>query len=161
MKPKMKKNINYVAMQMPKLSSSFMVRCRCKHCGQTPDAMYYVRQISPEIGPEETKKINGFFAKAFKKFINTNRLISDFYLQSNPSEFTDLKYFNVRREGNAWFNPHLHKNKGFSLNKNYMQYFTCKCGKAQWAFCSGSSVEDKMEIFHRKAKRNFRFSKSH
>lgn len=125
------------------LSSSFVVRAKCKYCLGGPKHYWSSRNKSYCSSPDamQTRFL------AVKK--SSKRFCQDYYLDSNPREFTGLSAF-VFTVSFKSYPARLHKNKGVSSFER-TEIVECECGKTQWAFNEKSS-RNRPEITQRKAR---------
>ena len=129
------------------LSIPFLVKNRCKGCGEHPSIYYFIRNPSLWNDPREGfNKID-----KFKMFLK--RMCMDFYLMDDPSSFDSISLFNHKISYNS-YNPKLHKSIGINRSFDMIEYLTCECGQSVWAFYDKSS-QNRIEIKNRKS--NIRF----
>jgi hypothetical protein len=129
------------------LSSSFLVKSRCKFCVSGPKH-YVISKLSTKwIDHSMVKDRFAAYVKRLKRFNY------DFYLSVSPKVFNSINFLThtVFYKG---YNPALHKNVGVPAAANYMEYLTCNCGLTQWGFAQKSAAS-RPEIVLRKAKYNY------
>ena len=128
------------------VSSSFMARAVCKECGEGPSYYYYVRK--PFMWKDARQQITS--SKWFRDWIK--RLTSDWYLDSEPRYFHDIKEFSAGFE-DAHYTPTLHMKRGFvQVEKdNVVEMLGCDCGATVWAF-NQKSTKNRPEITNRKGR---------
>jgi hypothetical protein len=130
------------------LSETFMVRSRCKSCGELPSMYYYFKNPVLFDDVNEVRHIFGFI----KKYIS--RMCDDFYLIENPSSFKHMSYFGFRLNFKG-YNPKLHKTRTpwvqYKQELEITEFLTCECGKTSWAF-SDKTIKLRPEIIFKKAR---------
>lgn len=141
----MRKRRNYIKKVFyVNLSSSFMVRTKCKRCLGIPSIHFTVKNPNHYLNPRVM--INRF------KFVTTfcDRMCDDYYMADEPSDITNNGAFK--------FTPHfksyhlkLHKNKGVEPFTDYMDMVICNCGITCWVFYD-ESARNRPEIIQRKAR---------
>lgn len=131
------------------VSSTFMIRCRCKRCGKNPSVHRYFYFKNPNYWKSPRKQIERF--SYIKKHVK--RFCEDYYLSNKPSKYTNMSIFSHSPTYKG-FNPKLHKNKGVLPFDDYAELITCPCGRTTWSFYQKSILE-RFEIINRKAKYNY------
>lgn len=126
------------------LSSSFLTRSRCKHCGKFPTIYYYVR--NPVLWNNPRQITEWFWNR--RKFYS--RMCSDFYLNDDPKSFTSIYYFSWKLPGGS-YDPKLHHTRGVHPVVHNTELLACECGASVWAFNTKSSLS-RIEILLRKSK---------
>ena len=126
------------------ISSSFMMRVRCKQCGKGPAYYYYVRK--PDVWRTPSSQMT--VSKIMREWIN--RMCGDWYLHSNPKYFHNLKEFSFVVEDRQ-FRPTLHRTRGLSIRDNVIELVGCNCGASVWAF-SDKANKNRPEITNRKGR---------
>jgi hypothetical protein len=134
------------------LSTPFVVRSRCKKCGEHPSIYYCMGGPTMWHNPRQSQNEFAYIRK------HTNRLCSDYYLMEPPINYNMLmQYFNFKVYFNS-YRPRLHRsctnNKLFFFD--IVEYLSCKCGGATWAFNNKYNVV-KPGTSLRKARNNFPF----
>ena len=130
------------------LSETFMVRSRCKLCGDFPSIYYYVKNPLLWSDPHKVKEIFSFI----KKYVH--RMCSDFYLMENPSNFYYVGYFGFKVSFKG-YNPKLHHTRTpwsyYKQETEITEFLTCECGRTAWAF-SDKTVKFRPEIIFKRAR---------
>ena len=109
-----------------RLSTTFVARCKCKYCGGSPSFYWYTRNPTMWFSPRKEIEHFDFYRKFIKKFN------SDFYLNEEPRYFNRMSLFKyVGREG---YRPRLHRTRGTNPVFDKVEYLSCDCGSATWAF---------------------------
>jgi hypothetical protein len=128
------------------ISSSFMARALCKECGKGPAYYYHVRL--PFIWKDVSDQIIG--SKWFRSWIK--RLVSDWYLVSEPRYFRDISEFSASFP-DAHYNPTAHMKRGLPKveKDNVMEMLGCECGATVWAF-NQKSTKNRPEVINRKGR---------
>lgn len=130
------------------LSETFMVRSRCKSCGELPSMYYYFKN---PIFFEDVHEIRYMF-DFLKKYIN--RMCADFYLIESPTDFVHMSNFCFRLQTKG-YNPKIHKTHSFLHNYKSIceitEFLTCECGKTSWAF-SDKTAKFRPEIILKKSR---------
>lgn len=127
-----------------RLSSSFMIRTKCKHC-QTGPTDYYIERAG--IPWKEHNSVRNTF-NIIKRF--WNRLASDYYLGEQPSSFNNLSMFN-HTPSYKGFRPRAHRNRGVHAKLECIERVCCACGLTNWAFYEKGAT-NRPEISQRKAR---------
>jgi hypothetical protein len=130
------------------LSETFMVRSRCKHCGELPSVYFYFKNPILFEDVNEVKHVFNFI----RKYIN--RMCEDFYLMENPSNFIHMSFFGFKLNFKG-FNPKLHKTRtpwfNYKQELEITEFLGCECGKTSWAF-SDKTTRRRPEIVLRKSR---------
>lgn len=130
------------------VSETFMVRSRCKSCGELPSSYYYYKNPILFEDVSDVKELFGFI----RKYIS--RLCDDFYLADSPTNFVHMSFFGFKLNFKG-YNPKLHRTRTpFIQHKQELEiteFLTCKCGKTSWAF-SDKTVRQRPEIILRKGR---------
>jgi hypothetical protein len=128
------------------ISSTFLIKNRCKACGKHPSDYYYIRKCRVYKDIDELN----YYSKSFKKRIG--RFILDWYLDSDPKFFCDIKDFSFCIRDKSYL-PRLHNTRGEpSNNKDHViEMLGCECGKTTWAF-NNKSIKNSPEIINRKGR---------
>lgn len=126
------------------LSSSFMVRTKCKHCLSSPSVFYAVKNSNCYLDPRSP--INHFsYVKRFCK-----RMCNDYYFFDSPLDIVNSSPFKFTPNFKG-YKARLHKNKGVSAYTDYTDMVTCDCGMTNWLFYEESAAT-RPEIIRRKAR---------
>lgn len=130
------------------ISSAFIMRARCKYCGDVPTTYFWISN-SP-LDKDVLEMINE--AKFDKNYIK--RMGGDWYLYNEPKAFLNNGYFSFTLYGKS-YSPKLHKSIGNTYDiksrDNITEMLGCECGKSFWAF-NNKSVKNKPEIVNRKGR---------
>jgi hypothetical protein len=126
------------------LSSSFVVRSRCKFCATGPKH-YIISKLSTKW--YDHSMIKDRFTSYVKRL---KRMNYDFYLTVSPKVFNSVGFL-THTAFYKGYNPALHKNISLSPIANYMEYLACGCGRTQWGFAQKSSAS-RPEIASRKSR---------
>lgn len=125
------------------VSSTFVIRAKCRHCHGGPKYYWNVR----------TKTFHGSinimrsrFASAMK---NNDRICSDFYMGYQPRVYHGINSFSFQIDFNK-YPARLHKNKGVPSYER-TEMLECECGKTLWAF-NEKSAKNRPEISQRKSR---------
>lgn len=131
-----------------KLSSSFPTKSRCKFCKGFPKVYYMTR--NPTHSMDHRKTIDSLdFYRSFIK-----RMSDDFFLISQPRYFQSASTFAHAISNYCNYRPRLHRTRGCTPKRDYVEFLACECGKTFWAFAV-KSVKNRPEIENRKSKNNF------
>lgn len=141
----MSKKDNY-AVEI-KLSSTFVKRAVCKHCGKGPCRVFFVRNTTFYKNPKYVQEQFEFIRK------NVKRMCTDFYLEGDPSFFENTSDFKFPLQFKG-YNPKAHRTRGATNKNNVTECASCECGRTTWQFNYKSS-QDRKEISMRQAPRNF------
>lgn len=134
-----------------KISSPFVIRAVCKHCGSSPDRYFYFgskasyREISDF--KEDDIFSDNYFQVNFKKFRGHTKpqtLSLPKYTATNKS--LNIKHHKVRDNGIQFGD----------FRDEYVpeEHLTCKCGKTNWGY-SDVATENRPDIINRQAKLKF------
>jgi hypothetical protein len=128
------------------ISSTFMVRARCKNCGKGPDYYYSVGQPFKWVGVRSAL----VFSQAVKKWIT--RMVSNWYLPFSPRYFLKLGDFAFEIEDKS-YDPLFHRTRGSNIGvrQRVVEFVGCSCGATVWAFNEKSAVK-RPEITNRKGR---------
>jgi hypothetical protein len=130
-----------------KLSTTFVKRAVCKHCGLGPRYFFFIKN--------NTFYKNVKYAQDHFEYIRKNikRMCVDLYLESSPSwyESTHDFKFQIPFKG---YNPKFHRMRGINNNDNITECAVCDCRRTIWQF-NYKSTQDRKEISMRQAPRNF------
>lgn len=129
------------------LSTPFVVRSRCKVCGNYPSIYYYIRNPVIWNDPRRMQEYFSFYYKHIK------RLCSNYYLNDSPTSFTSANFLSEEIPFRS-FKPKLHHTRGFPSVYNYTEFITCKCGGSVWAY-TDKSIRSRLEISMRKSRSIF------
>lgn len=130
------------------LSSSFVVRARCKKCSEVPKYYYYSRLPINWFTPNKNFEIKNSYRKYYK------RMCSDSYQSEYPSNHLFKLGYLSWHPPEKGYNPRLHITKG-SYPMEFIEILTCSCGGTSWYFLSPNPF--KKEVLFRKAMKNFPF----
>lgn len=129
------------------ISSTFMPRSRCNHCGTGPAFYFYSR--NPYIYNEVSAKITA--SNLFNKWIK--RMAGDWYLKEMPSSFISVK--DHKYAPKYYYVPAIYSKRGLPIDKeNLLEMVCCDCGVTTWAF-SRKAVKNRPEITNRKGRYNY------
>lgn len=125
------------------LSSTFIMRARCKHCKSLPIHYFYSKQRNYYISTDKPRKLFDNIVKLHKDLCNNYYLVADPVNFKKLSDFTfSLPFIN--------YNAKLHKNRGIRATKDYSEYVSCSCGRTIWAFYE-NYAKSRPDIIHRKS----------
>lgn len=129
------------------LSTPFIVRSRCKFCGEFPSVYYLVRNSVMWHNPRKIQEQSSLYNSIVE------RLCANYYLKEDPKSFTSTNYFAY------WvpyknYRPRLHRTRGSNPVLDTIEFFTCDCGRTTWAL-SEKAVKNRPEISNRKARRKY------
>lgn len=132
------------------LSSSFVVRSRCKYCHSGPAHYYFSKNPNLLFSPNwKYFESAAWLSKCYK------RICSDYYLMDSPSYVKSVSDFTHKVRYKA-FRPKLFKNKGVHPFSDYREFLICECGKSCWEFYQ-KSTSKRVEIINRKSRYNHKF----
>lgn len=128
------------------ISSTFMVRSRCKNCGKGPDYYYAVGQPFKWVDVRSAL----VFSKKVKEWLT--KIISNWYLPFTPRYFEKLGDFAFELEDKS-YDPLFHRTRGANngMNNRVVEFVGCSCGSTIWAF-NEKSVAKRPEITNRKGR---------
>lgn len=128
------------------ISSSFMIRARCKNCGNGPDYYYAVGQPFKWVDVRS----NLIFSKTTQEWVI--RMVSNWYLPYTPRYFHKLGDFTFELNGKS-YSPLFHRTRGANVGQNNraVEFVGCSCGATVWAF-NQKSVVKRPEITNRKSR---------
>lgn len=129
-----------------RLSTPFVVRTKCKHCGGSPAFYWYTRNPTMWFSPRKEIEHFDHYRKLIKKFN------SDYYLSEEPKYFTKMIMFNYA--GRDGYRPRLHRSRGTNPVFDRVEYLSCDCGMATWAF-NQKAGDLKPEKSNRRARTHF------
>lgn len=128
------------------ISSTFLMRARCKECGKGPDFYYGV------MLPLKWKNVNNFlFVSTFNRDWIT-RMVSNWYLDFSPRHFKKLGDFSFGLEDKS-YNPVFRRTRGTNIPErdNMVEFLGCDCGATVWAF-NQKSTKARPEVTNRKGR---------
>ena len=128
------------------ISSTFMVKSRCKECGKGPDFYYTV--LKPYKW-QDTKYYK-MFSLVTRRWIR--RMLSSWYLDFQPRYFRTLEDFSFKVEDKSYL-PATHRTRGANIKDrdNVVEFVGCTCGSTVWAF-NDKSIKKRPEITNRKGR---------
>ena|ERR1700722_9041353 len=128
------------------ISSTFLLRVKCKYCGTSPFERLFIRK-SFKIKDVRDKLI------IYKRLnLMINRFTDDWYLSSSPNFFSkNIADFSWKNDS---YSPILHRTRGnhFEQYQNIIGGMWCKCGKMTRIFYIN---EIKPEIINRQGRYNY------
>lgn len=128
------------------LSTPFLVRTRCKHCGSMPFDYFQMHIKRGFLNPRDLIRIKSWF-------YSDGSVCDNFYIDEEPKSYNVLSPFSYTHQGLS-YSPKLHiKNKSFSKN-DITDCMVCQCGKTYWYFGQVSS-KNKPEVVNRKTQSTF------
>lgn len=127
------------------ISTPFTQRTKCKFCCGGPSFYYYLRS-SLFLDPKTPMNFISWIKKHYY------RMCSDDYLFDSPKDFTDLSHLSYDIPYMN-YSAILHRTRGVSQRRNFIQYLGCDCGKTKWAFYYASAA-NRPEIINRKGRTN-------
>lgn len=128
------------------ISSTFMVRTRCKNCGKGPDYYYAVGQPFKWVDVRSAL----VFSKKVKEWLV--KIISNWYLSFTPRYFEKLGDFTFELEDKS-YDPLFHRTRGGNcgIQNRVVEFVGCSCGQTVWAF-NQKSVIKRPEVTNRKGR---------
>lgn len=136
-----------------KISSPFIIRAACKHCGSPPDKYYYIGSKAFYKDISDFKEDDLFNNEYFKINVSINKKMSirriinsSLPKYSITNKSLNIKYHKVRDSG-APFGD-------FRDEYTPVEHLTCKCGLTEWGY-SDVATENRPEITNRQAKIKF------
>lgn len=110
------------------LSSTFVHRSRCSKCGGLPCVYYYSKLPYYHKSANSSNQISLILRSKYSK------IVADYYLLDNPSEFNNLSAF--KTSSHTSYKPRYHISKNPELYNGSMKvdYISCKCRKTVWGF---------------------------
>jgi len=127
------------------ISSTFLIKNRCKECSKQPSDYYYIRKR--RLFKDVNDQVSKF--QLWRKWID--RFTADWYLDSDPKYFCDIEEFSFSVNDKSYL-PTLHNTRGNINNKDHViEILRCECGATIWAFNS-KSVKNRPEIINRKGR---------
>jgi hypothetical protein len=152
---KFKRKRNIMPPVMMKLSSTFVMKAICKHCGSHPVKYFYLDSKTSYKEPKHFKDEDEFLSKylpinlkirtqASVKSV-VDRLSS--YQYSTTDKFLSPKYHKVIKASKDDFG---------APSINLMEFLVCECEKTEWSY-SSLSVEDRPDIKNRQAGKKYPF----
>ena len=130
-----------------KLSTPFVTRTRCKHCGETPSIYYYVYNSTLWATPDSIRRMFAILSK------HVNRMGTSFYQQDDPKDYRGLSTFS-QGTGFRKFSPRLRQTRGINTDFDVTEYLMCPCGASMYAF-NQKSIKRRPEIVNRKARKTY------
>jgi hypothetical protein len=139
-----------------KLSSTFVMKSICKHCGSPPVSYYYLDSKTSYKDPKSFKEEDQFF----NNFLPINSRIRpqattrsvanslNYYQYTTTDKCLSVKYHKTIKSSKSG----LHND----LVSNILEFLVCKCEKTEWAY-SSLSVEDRPDIKNRQAGKKYPF----
>lgn len=128
------------------ISSTFLIRARCKECGKGPDYYYAI------MLPFKWKNIRNLLSVS--KFARgwITRLVGTWYLNFDPRHFEKLGDFTFALEDKSYL-PTFHRIRGAAMTEreNMVEFLGCECGATVWAF-NNKSTKNRPEITNRKGR---------
>jgi hypothetical protein len=129
------------------LSSTFVVRAKCKECGESPNTYYWMNQPSYWYNIRSSQDMFSWYKKHIK------RMTGDWYKVNKPKNFHSTKHFNFYWSEKS-YNPALHQHIGINPSENIVECLACPCGVSVWMFAQ-RPAETRMEIKNRKARSKY------
>jgi hypothetical protein len=118
------------------LSSTFMVRSRCKKCKSGPLEYIYSNNRSLYI----IRRIPREYAR-----------MSTYHFHSmNLNKVDDIRDF-IYQTSYKGYHPTIYRSRGNRIPHNKKEYMACDCGHTMWAF-NVDSVINCPEVFNRKSR---------
>lgn len=130
-----------------RLSTPFLARSKCKFCDGAPLIYYYVR--NPTLWYNPRRVTNQL--QMVKKYVK--RLGMNHFMFDDPKYFTETAIFG-HTPSYKGYNPKLHRTRGANPTFDIIEFLTCECGLATWAFTE-KAVKHRPEIMNRKSRHNF------
>lgn len=130
------------------VSSTFMVRARCRECGGPPNYYFYVRKpyLYKDVRAQQTT------SKWLRSWVK--RMTSDWYLDSEPRHFHDIEEFSFVMDDKHYI-PTLHRSRNTNKYKeDVVEFVGCDCGQTVWAF-NQKSTKNRPEVTNRKGRYNY------
>lgn len=124
------------------ISSTFLIRSRCKSCSTIPNIYWYVRNTTLVLDPRIVMDSFAFWSN-FSKSFN-----SSYYLFDDPKNSTNISQFKYKLY--KAYRPRLHRTIGANPQFDIVEFLMCSCGKSNWAFSEKAIVN--REIIHHKAR---------
>jgi hypothetical protein len=125
-----------------RVSTPFMVRTKCKYCGGAPSFYWYTRNPTVWFNPRKEIEYYDLFKNLFRRFS------FDFYLAEEPKYFTKMGTFKYAVNS---YRPRLHRARGTNPVFDKVEYLSCDCGRATWAFAQKAG-DQRLEKRHRRAR---------
>lgn len=129
------------------ISSTFLIKNRCKSCGKMPLDYYYTKM------PYLYKDVNEKISCLKNYFKSIDRLTNDWYLGSDPRSFYDIQLFSFSIKSKGYI-AKLHNSRGVKNKNQVLEFLICECGKTKWAF-NGKSIKNRPEIINRKGRYDY------
>lgn len=126
------------------LSTPFITRTRCKHCGELPVIYYYIYNSTLWGSPVHVQKLFDIISKRVK------RMGTSHYLQDSPSDYSGLSNFS-QGTGFRKYSPRIRQTRGINQDFDVTEYLMCPCAKSMYAFTQ-KSIKTRPEILNRKSK---------
>ena len=127
------------------LSTPFITRTRCKHCGELPAIYYYIYNTTLWGSPVSIQKMFAMISK------RVTRMGTSHYLKDNPSDYSGLSNFS-QGTGFRRYIPRLRHTRGINQDFDVTEYLMCPCAKSMYAFTQ-KSVKGRPEIINRKSRK--------
>ncbi len=130
-----------------RLSSSFMVRGRCKYCKGGPSIYFYTR--NPTMWYNVRRVLNDFswVREHVKQFTWIPRY------STSPINFDSITSFN-HQPFYKGYRPRLHRIKGSNPVFDLVEFLSCDCMRTEWAYAE-KAVENRPEIMARKSRKKY------
>lgn len=128
------------------ISSTFMVKARCKECGKGPDYYY----STPKPYRWKSARYALVFSEITRRWIQ--RMVNNWYLEYQPKHFHSIEEFSFKLEDKG-YRPVLARTRGNNgrERENVIEFVGCSCGATVWAFNDKSS-KNNPEITNRKGR---------
>lgn len=132
------------------ISSTFMMRARCRTCNGLPNYYYQVR--NPFLYKDPYVQIKG--SQWLRSLVK--RMTSNWYLKYAPKDFLNINGFSFVLDGKH-YSPTLHRirnSDSYSYKDNIIEFVGCSCGTTIWAF-NQKANKDRPEVVNRKGRYSY------
>lgn len=126
-----------------RLSSPFMIRAACRHCGGQPILYYYIRNFTNWYNPRKSLDQLSSLRDVYRMIMNLHNI-------GDPKDYNSTSFFSTSTTYTQ-YRPRLHRTRGSSATFDIVEFLTCDCMKTTWAF-SQKSCQNRPEITNRKAR---------
>lgn len=129
-----------------RLSTSFMVRARCKHCKGAPEIYYFLRNPTMWFNPRKALDQANYIKQLLE-------ILQKHGFKDDPKHYTSASYLS-HDVIYAKYRPRMHRTRGSNPVFDIVEFLTCDCMKTTWAY-SDKAISNRPEITCRKARARY------